>query len=210
MLTTVRRLALRAIVASALASTLSGCETLASVADFGLTMAAVAIDSDYSSNSAYSYASTPSYSSLYTTSYTKPKTSSYTKPSTSSYTKPAISSYTTPATSRYTSNTSPSRPSSSKRSRSAQANSQYSLISCVTFDRNSNSIADFAINRCNKKLNVRWSSDGHCRGGRCATTVGAYGKQSISKNKGRIRYAVCVYPEIVTNWNGNGSKYNCQ
>ena len=59
---------------------------------------------------------------------------------------------------------------------------------CLTRDRDSNGIADFWINSCNQRLNVKWFDEGFCKTG-CGATVAAGGKESVTKAKGAVRWA---------------------
>ena len=66
-----------------------------------------------------------------------------------------------------------------------------SLNQCITIDRKSNSLADFLINKCGKRIWVKWIDQGWCKSG-CASSVTT--KASISKMKGTVSYAACPYP----------------
>lgn len=72
-----------------------------------------------------------------------------------------------------------------------------SVNGCVSFDHNSNSLATFAHNSCGYKVYLTWSDDRHCRSqSPCSTTIGAYGKQSITKVWGAMIYGACKAPAL--------------
>ena len=63
-----------------------------------------------------------------------------------------------------------------------------SLNQCISFDRNSNSLFDFLVNRCGQKIWVEWMDDGKSLGAESVVN-----RSTISKNRGNIVYAACPY-----------------
>ncbi|AAK87446.2 hypothetical protein F3P66_05920 [Agrobacterium fabrum] len=73
-----------------------------------------------------------------------------------------------------------------KRAENASADAS----SCVTFDRRSNSLADFIVNSCNVPIVVRWRDSGNCRT-RCMSGAPAGERSTITKIKGSVSYTAC-------------------
>ncbi len=63
-----------------------------------------------------------------------------------------------------------------------------SLNQCISFDRNSNSLSDFLVNRCGQKIWVEWMDDG-----KSLSAESVVNRATISKNRGNIVYAACPY-----------------
>ena len=79
---------------------------------------------------------------------------------------------------------------------------------CISIIRERNSIGHFMKNNCNVKLYVSWFDEGNCHN-KCGVIIRAYGEQVISKTKGRVRWAACVYPKFPSS-SGNGyGRYSC-
>lgn len=186
-------LARRAVGVAAIlgaAAGLSGCETLTAAADFGLDVASVAIEvATGATGSGYQvpsyFAPEPQHATTTTTSTGRPQFS------------PSSGSGAT-TTRRSTSASTQSRP-------------HRSAVHCVSFDRTSNSLADFLVNSCSVAIRVQWADEGSCGDARCAGGVQAGGRQSIYPLKGRVRFAACFSPALVTNWDGIGDgKFDCR
>ena len=68
---------------------------------------------------------------------------------------------------------------------------------CVEFDHKSNSLVDFAINKCGFPIEIQWRDQGSCGGNLgCADSIQANGRQSITPTKGQYIYAAARCPEL--------------
>jgi len=75
---------------------------------------------------------------------------------------------------------------------------------CISFVED----GQYAYNSCNLKVNFSWYDQGYCSTG-CAGTVSSGQKMTVTKIKGRVSVAACIYPQLVHyTWHGVG-KYSC-
>ncbi len=81
-----------------------------------------------------------------------------------------------------------------------------SRSSCISLERDSNSLSIFAKNGCGERLNVGlyYTSTGTTG----MEIVAPYGSQSSPQHKGDIEYYACVYPAYPRHFGGN--RWRCE
>ncbi|MBY3432908.1 hypothetical protein HFN89_01790 [Rhizobium laguerreae] len=62
---------------------------------------------------------------------------------------------------------------------------------CLTADRQSNSLADLWINNCDVWIGVKWSDQGSCNNWSCGGNIAPGGRSSFTKSRGQLRWVEC-------------------
>lgn len=77
-----------------------------------------------------------------------------------------------------------------KNSKNADRAIYKDAIHCVSFDRTSNTLADFIVNSCDITIEVYWKDSGQCRSG-CMSGAPAGGRSTVTKLKGNGNFTAC-------------------
>lgn len=83
------------------------------------------------------------------------------------------------------------------------------MTHCVSFDRKSNSVAAFAINRCSEPVVVGFLYTGENLGP-SSVSISANSRQSISQGKGDVNYYACAQSEAFGVEHGGGRLWKCR